>query len=72
MYANGQGVMADYTEAYAWLSLAAAQANDEAKATLDTAKKKHDLSTNRQGQATAAAWKAASAQRQSREDTKGR
>jgi len=72
MYANGQGVMADYTEAYAWLSLAAAQGNDEAKATLDTAKKTMTSRQIAKAQATAAAWKAASAQRQSREDTKGR
>jgi hypothetical protein len=71
MYANGQGVMADYTEAYAWLSLAAAQGNNEAKATLDIARKSMTSRQIAKAQATAAAWKAASAQRHSREDTNG-
>jgi TPR repeat protein len=72
MYSYGQGVMADDSEAYAWLSLAAAQGNDKAKATLDTAKKSMTSRQIAKAQATAAAWKAAATQRQSREEIKGR
>ena len=71
MYVNGQGVTADYIEAYAWLSLAAAQGNDEAKATLDSVKKSMTSRQITMAQMRAAAWKAASDQRSSREDTKG-
>ena len=38
-YYRGKGVTKDYTEAYAWLSLAAAQGNNEAKANPDMAKR---------------------------------
>ena len=69
MYADGHGVTADYTEAYAWLSLAAAQGNDEAQAGLDSVKKSMTSRQITMAQKRAAAWKAASAERQSREDT---
>ena len=38
-YYRGKGVTKDYTEAYVWLSLAAAQGNSEAKANPDMAKR---------------------------------
>ena len=56
MYKKGQGVPQDYTQAYMWINLAAAQGFEEAVKTRDNLVKKLTPSQIEEGQRLAREW----------------